>query len=723
MGERLAGGTMTETAVSDFTVLAGAGGSWRAGLPTALELADDILGKAIRNREVAEELRQWCRADHTKRRHPYDYLRFESLMAVIAEIIDPRLVVLRCLERAQKPSPLQRRLADMAAAGALLITPNFDDLLERALYDSLRESDRAGVRAPVTVDAHSRTVLPPGAVPVVKLHGSLISHRGGRGRRVATQVQATPEQIIAHSPGLMLTGRAAARLREAVNGRTLLMVGYSASDDLDVVPALRATLPARVIWVDHSNAKVVTRFAPDSASGNASRDDLLRTWSANGVQVAALRGATEIVLGSLGFGAIAMPERTGLPWRDDITAWVDQHRNSIGNGMALAGMLWGQLERWDAKRNALLHAHRPRGTIEQLGWTRSRRAYELAQTGFLSNEPDPQVRRWGRAAQKYAREEGDRQAEAMALLLLGRQAASNDDYDKAIDLHRQAMDAVPKSTIVYAQAAERCANALVFVQRPREALALTDPIMRLLGGPGGSIDTLVDAHQTRGLACRALGRMRRAVGEFGKAAAISERFSMEQQHFAARSMLGVTLWLLGDLDHGREALLAGLAAAARSDAYPTEVATAHHYLARLERSAGRPQAALDHLAQAAKILQGGQAGPGTEPLRMLNKLLFAELYACTGDKAKAAKLLQSATRGRQIPGGQPEAMAALVQHILQPTRATAAELDRCLGKVRHQEAAVYVDLALTLARHGTADTTLAAHVERAKAHARRWARP
>lgn len=161
------GGTMTETAISDLTVIVGAGGSWRAGLPTALELADDILGKAIRNRDVAEELRQWCRADHAQRRHPYDYLRFESLMAVIAELIDPHLVVLRCLERAQRPSPLQRRLAELAAGGALLITPNFDDLLERGLYDALRESDRPQVRAPMTIDAHSRTVLAPFAVPVV----------------------------------------------------------------------------------------------------------------------------------------------------------------------------------------------------------------------------------------------------------------------------------------------------------------------------------------------------------------------------------------------------------------------------------------------------------------------------------------------------------------------------------------------------------------------------
>jgi len=712
-----------EMAISDLTVLVGAGGSWRAGLPTALELADDILDKAIRNGDLAEELRQWCRADHAQRRHAYDYLRFESLMAVIAEIIDPRLGVLRCLERAQRPSQLQRRLAELAAGGALLITPNFDDLLERALYDSLRESDQPDVRTPMTVNAYSRTGLAPGAVPVVKLHGSLVSHGGGRGRRVAAQVEATPERIIAHSPGLTLKGRAAARLRAAVNGRTLLVVGYSASDDLDVVPALRATCPARVIWVDHSNASQVTPFTPHPASGNASRDDLLLSWSANGAQVAALRGATEIVLGSLGFGGIAMPDRSRLPWRDDVTAWTGQHQARIGSGMAFAGMLWGQLERWDAKRNALLRADRPRGTIEQLGWTRSRRAYELAQTAFLSNEPDPQVLRWGRAARKYAREDGDRQAEATAFLLLGRQAASNDDYGKAINLYHQAMDAVPKASIVYAQAAERCANALVFVQRLREALALTDQIMSILGGPDGSIDTLVDAHQTRGLACRALGRMRRAAGEFGQAAAISERFSMEQQHFAARSMQGVTSWLLGNVDHGREALLAGLAAAARSDAYPTEVATAHHYLARLERSADRPQAALGHLAQAARILQGGQAGPGAGPLRVLNKLLFAELYACTGDQANAVKFLENAIQEGQMPGGQPEATAALVQHILQPTRATAAELDRCLEKVRHHEAAVYVDLALTLARHGTADAALAAHVERAKAQKRRWTRP
>jgi NAD-dependent SIR2 family protein deacetylase len=66
-------------------------------------------------------------------RHPADYIRFEMLMDVIQGFVDPDLSVIRFLERCREPNMLHMLLARRHKVGDIVITTNFDSLIEEAI--------------------------------------------------------------------------------------------------------------------------------------------------------------------------------------------------------------------------------------------------------------------------------------------------------------------------------------------------------------------------------------------------------------------------------------------------------------------------------------------------------------------------------------------------------------------------------------------------------------
>ncbi|HEV3001245.1 MAG TPA: SIR2 family protein [Solirubrobacteraceae bacterium] len=694
-----------------LTFLVGAGGSWRAGLPLAHDVVDVLLGATIASRRDACALARACRPGHAAARHPYDYLRFETVMGVVAELVDPDLTLLDFIALARDPSPLQRRLAQLAAAGARLVTVNFDDLLERAL---LLEG-----ATPQTVDAHGRATPPaPGETPVLKLHGSLVRHRGGRERRVRAPLHTTLDVITARSPGLRLARAAAGRMDEATAGQVLVVVGYSAADDLDVVPTLASVRPSRVVWIDHSGGPV-RAVSPSTRIANASLRALLHDLDAAGVDVRLVRGPTERALRRLGLGAIDEPGRTALPWREAIRAWAASRRGLLDRGAPLAAMLWGELERWPEKHRALLRSSGPRGRTREQPWTRARRAYEAGQTAFLGGGRGATVLRWAKRSLAYAEADGDRPSQSRALVLLGRFEAERDDRETAVALYREAMSRVDPSDVEWAEAGERCANALSFLGRHDEALALLRPVTGVLRRRG-IVETLVDARHGAGMANRSLGRMRRAARAFREAEELARQFPMDQQHFAAAAMLGETLRLLGDLDAAREFLQRGVRSARRASAYPSEVAIAHHFLGRVAVDAGLPERARRHLGDARRELDAAPGSPWAHQTRVLCELHRAELDLWLGRPDAARRRLRRVVRAGDVPPGEPWATAALLEHLLDPTADTADTLDAALAGVRRAEVTVFVDLCVALSRLGTATPALDRHVRRARSLARRW---
>lgn len=116
-------------------------------------------------------------------------------------------------------------MARAAAQGARLITVNFDNLAERA---------PAGVHiAPWTVDLqssdHSNLTMEFGAV--LKLHGTLLINEGTTDAVAAkAPLHATISRIVKAGGGVGLPPHVEESLRKVVDGRVLIIVGYSGSD-------------------------------------------------------------------------------------------------------------------------------------------------------------------------------------------------------------------------------------------------------------------------------------------------------------------------------------------------------------------------------------------------------------------------------------------------------------------------------------------------------------
>ncbi|MDP8929703.1 MAG: tetratricopeptide repeat protein [Actinomycetota bacterium] len=681
---------LTKNPPTDLAFLLGAGASRRAGLPTAIDLLKELLTTVVPDEELAAQLKEFCWPAYAGHRHAYDYLRFETVIGWVNQLIDPDLEVLAFLDLASDPSPLLLRIAELAIDGATVVSVNFDDLMERAIA--------AQGGTPRTVDAHGRNpTLGAGDVGVTKLHGSRWEHRGSRRRRSPRALQATLNAIATRNPALTLAGRARRHLADAVTARTLLVIGYSAADDLDVVPALRETRPARVIWVNHSERfRVACAEAGDPVPPSKSRDDLLTAWRETGVDVLLLDGPAEHVLHELGLGCIAAPAPAALPWRHELRQWC-RTCVSHGRGLGLAGFLFGAVERYEDKIDALRRSRAPAGRMAELGWVRSRRAYEIGQSYFLLGFPTlPDAQRWAQRARTYAEVDEDPTSEARALALLGRVHAARGAYDRADDCYRRAMEVAGPATAAWAEAAERRANALLFDDRLRESLEFSRQALPVLRRQGLT-DSIIDAYQDIGLARRALGDVPRAADAFAAAERHASPFPMDQQRFAAACMLGETLRSMGLYDEARSALRRGIAFAERTPVYQYELATAHHFVGRVELDRGGIDAAVASYRRSLRVLRRAADEHGARATLALTHLHIAEAHLRGGKRAAALQQLRTVEREfDDALRGEPAATLAMLRYVVRPTKAAAAELRRHLEHVRERQATVFVDLCESL---------------------------
>src|SRR5262249_54182096 len=160
----------------------------------------------------------------------------------------------------------------------------------------------------------------------------------------------------------------------------------------------------------------------------------------------------------LGLGHIDEPPPPTLPWREAIQDWARDRRHLSDDGWPLASMLWEELGEWGRVRRALRRSSAPRGRIDALPWTASKRAYQLGSLAFFSNGSMTTARRWAERARQVAEGDDDQRSQARALILLGRVAAGQERLDAAADLYRRAMALTDPESIEWGTAAERCAN-------------------------------------------------------------------------------------------------------------------------------------------------------------------------------------------------------------------------------------------------------------------------
>jgi hypothetical protein len=241
-----------------LAVLAGAGisiGSPSNLLP-AIQFTENVL-----TRLTPPDAPQNCLTQLTSRpagpSRPGEKLRFESLMtALVSSGTDPELRVLQCLDNTTSPNENHAILASLILEGAVVMTVNFDTLIESA-YSYIAPA----VAPPLQVALYDDDFPDDGSwcdpTPRLwKLHGSM---RVGE-KTTRASIQATLPAVLARS----MSRRKRNFLADVLADRDLLVVGYSGGDDFDIVPLLEDTVSRhRLVWIDHKGIGGVTPV-PDS---------------------------------------------------------------------------------------------------------------------------------------------------------------------------------------------------------------------------------------------------------------------------------------------------------------------------------------------------------------------------------------------------------------------------------------------------------------------------
>ncbi|MFX1338750.1 MAG: tetratricopeptide repeat protein [Promethearchaeota archaeon] len=231
-----------------FTFLAGAGISMDAptNMPSAREIVKSLLGFCGPPDELENIL-------------SLDLLRYELVVEKIQSIFDEELKFMDYLELITSPNIIHLFLAHLIKKGHYVITTNFDYLIEHALINVLPKNQHFSIYPIITKEdflsfREPRRLIETEKYPIFKIHGS---------KRNIITGESTHESLITTISALgrereegetfAIEPYKKPAIYNLMKDRTLVIMGYSGSDDFDIGPMLKE-LPflSRLIWIEHS---------------------------------------------------------------------------------------------------------------------------------------------------------------------------------------------------------------------------------------------------------------------------------------------------------------------------------------------------------------------------------------------------------------------------------------------------------------------------------------
>jgi tetratricopeptide (TPR) repeat protein len=178
-----------------------------------------------------------------------DFLRFEELIELIQQDMDPDLCLLDVFKFCNRPNLAHLFLAHMLLRGHKVMTTNFDSLIAYALIYLGVDAD--SVFPVIDRDEWEAEPLHQERFSIYKLHGSLFHVRNQRDCRET--VQATLARISENKDQFFcLEEWKRIVVERLLRNYDLVVVGYSGLDDFDVMPTLWS-IPSekRLIWIEH----------------------------------------------------------------------------------------------------------------------------------------------------------------------------------------------------------------------------------------------------------------------------------------------------------------------------------------------------------------------------------------------------------------------------------------------------------------------------------------
>jgi tetratricopeptide (TPR) repeat protein len=232
--------------------LAGAGISFEApsNIPVAKKLLFDIL--SILNLDKAY-------VDDFSKKIEYSEIRFEQFIGdLISSYDDNGLHILDFLVQCKSPNFMHFFLAEAIRQGHTVFTTNFDMLIEKAGKDM--GMDITSVFAPVLNKLKNDNEL-----CLYKIHGTILDHKGADQRQ---SIVTTMETVGKKGEGFSLDPYVRQLFQEKTGESDLVILGYSGSDDFDIMPALsQITSNCKLIWIYHTNENNVKAHSYDNFTG------------------------------------------------------------------------------------------------------------------------------------------------------------------------------------------------------------------------------------------------------------------------------------------------------------------------------------------------------------------------------------------------------------------------------------------------------------------------
>lgn len=680
---------------ADVTVLFGAGVTRAAGGPTAFDLVDAIAEALVADKAT----RQWVVSNI----QPRGDLRFETAIDALAGIADSDLKVLDLFELLQ-PGHLHSVLGWAAANGARLVTVNFDDLVEQAIGTGALTVD---LYEKLNVSALERL----GAV--VKLHGTQRVHHGRRRveDRGSSRLQATIASIVASGGGAGLRPDLEERLRALVDDRALVVVGYSGSDDLDVIPSLERCAPARVVWVQHGAGEPRPGSADELTAGSAA---LAQAWVRGGARVDVVVGPTDKALIDLGWPVEAAPEGDMLKtqewdWRDHVRKWAARARGHDPTGLAWAGELQATLGRFDDAHRSLERSRtstRPKGL-----WTPARRQFSIAENAYLRDLPLRDVRCLAEEALAAADADGDGEHAAQALHVIARSYRTGEPPDLPA-----ARDALDRAEARLRDIDDPGLMADIVLERARIAVAENDDgVAAELAGraadayrSGGHYHQVSEALQVRAHALTLDGDHDEALNVLAEATRIAHNGRYPEREIAAAVTAAALADDLGRIERVIEHAETAIDIANRTR-HLAEVAQMYAYLGLARSEQGR-------FAEAAAAFRQGllAVGPSTRKFLPLLVCGLADTLLHLDEPEEAQRLLDE-HRDQLEADDRHRPHARLLDWVLTVRRGEHAEWDDAIV----EEAAFNGQMAFALARLAQPSPRVRAYLEGVRQHLER----
>ena len=186
-----------------------------------------------------------------------DTLRYEMIVEMIQKYIDYDLEFMDYFDYFTQPNFLHLFLAQSILHGSLVFTTNFDYLIEYALLTIVPPEDQETILPIITTREFKRyggenLEKFSNRPRLFKLHGA--KHNIITNIKTTESLMTTLSSFGKGANVLTLDPAKKATVENAVQENTLIIMGYSGSDDFDIAPMLRQLFNLkRLVWIEHKN--------------------------------------------------------------------------------------------------------------------------------------------------------------------------------------------------------------------------------------------------------------------------------------------------------------------------------------------------------------------------------------------------------------------------------------------------------------------------------------